>query len=175
MLSGNRLRVNALWHRNVDFNPVCPSRWPRGISIAVSEPNCPSQPVSDSLPGLKTLHSEPADPLELALWLIIAIFNPECPSWPPSKALPGGACSGCRSGAGSRSTQCCRGQRLAAAAPALRLRLSLRKIRLRRPLRHLPLSGAGAKPARICQPCSLRTGKALPARWPSPPPAHCLC
>ena len=29
-------------------------------------------------------------------------------------------------------------------SPALRLRLSLHKVRLRRPLRHLPLSGAGA-------------------------------
>ena len=89
MLSGNRLRVNALWHRNVDFNPVCPSRWPRGISIAVSEPNCPSQPVSDSLLGIKTLHSEPAGPSELALWLKIAIFNPVCPSQPPSDSLLG--------------------------------------------------------------------------------------
>ena len=89
MLSGNRLRVNALWHRNVDFNPVCPSRWPRGISIAVSEPNCPSQPVSDSLPGLKTLHSEPAGPSELALWLNFGISEPKHRTCTPLQGPPG--------------------------------------------------------------------------------------
>ena len=50
---------------------------------------------------------------------------------------PGSACSGCRSGAGARSSQGCRGQRQTAATPALRLRLSLHKVRLRRPLRRL--------------------------------------
>ena len=57
---------------------------------------------------------------------------------------PGSACSGCRSGAGARSSQNCRGQRQTAATPAHRLRLSLHKVRLRRPLRHLfatPCSG----------------------------------
>ena len=56
----------------------------------------------------------------------------------------GSACSGCRSGAGARSSQDCRGQRQTAATPAHRLRLSLHKVRLRRPLRHLfatPCSG----------------------------------
>ena len=52
-------------------------------------------------------------------------------------ASPGSACSGCRSGAGARSSQDCRGQRQTAATPAHRLRLSLHKVRLRRPLRHL--------------------------------------
>ena len=52
-------------------------------------------------------------------------------------AIPGSACSGCRSGAGARSSQDCRGQRQTATTPALRLRLSLRKVRLRRPLRRL--------------------------------------
>ena len=59
-------------------------------------------------------------------------------------AIPGSACSGCRSGAGARSSQDCRGQRQTAATPAHRLRLSLHKVRLRRPLRHLfatPCSG----------------------------------
>ena len=81
------------------------------------------------------------------------------PSAQPS-AIPGSACSGCRSGAGARSTQDCRGQRQTAATPAHRLRLSLHKVRLSRPLRHLPLSDAGVKPARTCKPCALRTGNA---------------
>ena len=62
----------------------------------------------------------------------------------PAVFNPGSACSGCRSGAGARSSQGCRGQRQTAATPALRLRLSLHKVRLRRPLRHLfatPCSG----------------------------------
>ena len=66
-----------------------------------------------------------------------------CPQPIPS-AIPGSACSGCRSGAGARSSQGCRGQRQTAATPALQLRLSLHKVRLRRPLRHLfatPCSG----------------------------------
>ena len=59
-----------------------------------------------------------------------------CPQPIPS-AIPGSACSGCRSGAGARSSQGCRGQRQTAATPALQLRLSLHKVRLRRPLRRL--------------------------------------
>ena len=51
--------------------------------------------------------------------------------------IPGSACSGCRSGAEARSSQDCRGQRQTAVTPALRLRLSLHKVRLCRPLRHL--------------------------------------
>ncbi len=89
MLSGNRLRVDALRLRIGFSKPVCPSRWPRGISIAVSEPNCPSQPVSDSLPGLKTLHSEPAGPSELALWLNFGFSEPKHPTCTPIQGPPG--------------------------------------------------------------------------------------
>ena len=89
MLSGNRLRVDALRLRIGFSKPVCPSRWPRGISIAVSEPNCPSQPVSDSLPGLKTLHSEPAGPSELALWLNFGFSEPKLPTCTPLQGPPG--------------------------------------------------------------------------------------
>ena len=80
--------------------------------------------------------------------------------------IPGSACSGCRSGAEARSSQDCRGQRQTAVTPALRLRLSLHKVRLCRPLRHLPLSDAGVKPARTCKPCALRTGKAQTCALP---------
>ena len=89
MLSGNRLRVDALRLRIGFSKPVCPSRWPRGISIAVSEPNCPSQPVSDSLLGIKTLHSEPAGPSELALWLNFGISEPKHRTCTPLQGPPG--------------------------------------------------------------------------------------
>ena len=71
----------------------------------------------------------------------------QIPSALPS-AIPGSACSGCRSGAGARSPHGCRGQRQTAATPAHRLRLSLHKVRLRRPLRHLLAShNPGTSPA----------------------------
>ena len=74
---------------------------------------------------------------------ILAALAPALPS-----AIPGSACSGCRSGAGARSSQDCHGQRQTAATPDLRLRLSLHKVRLRRPLRHLLAShNPGTSPA----------------------------
>ena len=77
-------------------------------------------------------------------WLeILAALAPALPS-----AIPGSACSGCRSGAGARSPQDCLGQRQTAATQAHRLRLSLHKVRLRRPLRHLLAShNPGTSPA----------------------------
>ena len=168
LLSGNRLRVDALRLRIGFSKPVCPSRWPRGISIAVSEPNCPSQPVSDSLPGLKTLHSEPAGPSELALWLNFGISEPKLPSCTPIQGPPGlkialpdparpfpvplARVAGPEQERAALSAVADSGK--PQSSPALRLRLSLHKVRLRRPLRPLPLSGAGAKPARTRKPCA---------------------
>ena len=73
---------------------------------------------------------------------IHAALHAALPSALPSANFS--ACSSCRSGAGARSSQDCRGQRQTAATPAHRLRLSLHKVRLRRPLRRLfatPCSG----------------------------------
>ena len=124
---------------------------------------------------LKKRVFNPAASSNIALWLKINIFNPKNSLHTPFQGLSGiksrlsepTTPSRCRLlglQVRSRSAQhsvLSRGQRQAASSPALRLRLSLRKVRLRRPLRPLPLSGAGAKPARTCQPCALRTGAAL--------------
>ena len=154
-----------------------PDGLPGAISPFLS-PITPLEPLSKALPGSKPVILIPSalpeglpgsKPVNLSpnalpdglAGSISAFLSPSTPLEPLSKALPGSkrafsipqslsgaACSGCRYGAGARSTQCCRGQRQAASTPALRLRLSLHKVRLRRPLRPLPLSGSGAKPAR---------------------------
>ena len=135
---------------------LIPSALPDGLPgsiLALLSPNTPFAPHSKPLPGSKSVILIPSALPDGLPGSISAFLSPQ--------PLSGDACSDCRSGAGARSTQCCRGQRQAAGTPALRLRLSLHKVRLRRPLRPLPLSGAGAKPARTCQPCALRTGAAL--------------
>ena len=157
------------------FDPPRASRWLPGLNFAISEPKYPSCTPFQGLLGLKIGQSDPPCPSGWLPGLNFAISELKYPSCTPFQGPPGlktripetADPSRCRLlglQVRSRSAQhsvLSRGQRQAAYSPALRLRLSLRKVRLRRPLRPLPLSGAGAKPARTCQPCALRTGAAL--------------
>ena len=143
-----------------------------GSESAFSIPFAPVGPLSTASPGSKLCFLSPQVLLNSLSGSISAFPSPNTAPVPHSKALPGSqptflrpqilpgaACSGCRSGAGARSTQCCRDQRQAAASPALRLRLSLHKVRLRRPLRPLPLSGGrGAKAGLACEMASRSAG-----------------
>ena len=152
--------------------PACPSGIALWLRIGFFNPVCPCWPPSDSLLGLKISHFDPPRASRWLPGLNFAISEPKYPSCTPFQGPPGlktripetADPSRCRLlglQVRSRSAQhsvLSRGQRQAASSPALRLRLSLRKVRLRRPLQPLPLSGAGAKPARTCQPCAWRTG-----------------
>ncbi len=88
-------------------------------------------------PGLKIAIFSPGSPVRSQIIIQTGSHSRQRIPSALSSSNPGSACSGCRSGAGARSSQDCRGQRQTAATPALRLRLSLHKVRLRRPLRHL--------------------------------------
>ena len=162
-----------------------------GSKSTFSIPNTPYIPHFKAFPGLRSIILIPSALPDGLAGSFSAFLSPNASSAPHFKAfpgsnlgylspqpLPGAACSGCRSGAGARSTQCCRDQRQAAASPALRLRLSLHKVRLRRPLRRLtrhqavaerkqgwparwlraaPGFGAGAPvwiAAQTCEPCA---------------------
>ena len=88
-------------------------------------------------PGLKIAIFSPGSPVRSQIIIQTGSHSRQRIPSALSSSNPGNACSGCRSGAGARSSQDCRGQRQTAATPAHRLRLSLHKVRLRRPLRRL--------------------------------------
>ena len=188
-------RSRAIPGSNLGF--LSPHALPNSLSGSkspISIPFAPLNPLRTAFPGSNLGFLSPHALSNGLPGSDLAFPSPNSPSGACSKALPGSkpaflspqALSGaaCRSGAGARSTQCYRGQRQAASSPALRLRLSLHKVRLRRPLRPLLRHQAAAErkgeacemasrsarvwggapvwiAARTREPCALRTGAAL--------------
>ncbi len=159
------------------LSPITPSE-PHSIAFSGSNLGFLSpHALSNGLPGSDLAFPSPNSPSAACPKALLG----SKPAFLSPQALSGAAC---RSGAGARSTQCYRGQRQAASSPALRLRLSLHKVRLRRPLRPLLRHQAAAErkgeacemasrsarvwggapvwiAARTREPCALRTGAAL--------------